>query len=225
MSRLPIDTAKIAIDEAESPLNFTSHITKRPKGIIMGKTALVLLDLQNGILDSHFEEKRARYLSRVSTVIEEARKAGIHIIYVKTCFRPGHPDVSGRNAMLSRVASFGGFVEGDATVEVAAEVAPAGRDVVVTKRRVSAFSGSDLDTVLRSLAVDGLVLLGISTSGAVLSTMRQAADLDFSLAVLGDLCLDPDEDVHRVLVEKVFPHQGRALSSDEWIKELSKAGE
>jgi nicotinamidase-related amidase len=68
--------------------------------------------------------------------------------------------------------------------------------------------------------VDTLVLAGVATSGAVLSTLRQAADLDFKLTVLEDLCLDTDEEVHRVLVEKVFKRQATVISSEEWIEKL-----
>ncbi|KAK7748252.1 hypothetical protein SLS62_008804 [Diatrype stigma] len=187
----------------------------------MKKTALILLDFQNGILDSHFQDQKADYLSRASTTINKARQVGIHIIHVKTSFRPGHPDISKRNRMLAQVVANGVFVEGDATVAIAQEVTPAEHDIVVTKRRVSAFSGSDLDIVLRSLEVDTLILAGVATSGAVLSTACQAADLDFHLIILGDLCLDPDDEVHRVLVEKVFPRQGRTLSVEEWLKEIN----
>jgi nicotinamidase-related amidase len=81
---------------------------------------------------------------------------------------------------------------------------------------VSAFSGSDLDVVLRSLGVDSLVLSGIATSGVVLSTLRQAADLDYRLTVLTDGCTDRDPEVHRVLMEKVFPRQASVVSVAEW---------
>ena len=73
---------------------------------------------------------------------------------------------------------------------------------MVTKRRVSAFAGSDLEVVLRSGEVGHLVLCGIATSGVVLSTLREAADRDYRLTVLSDLCVDPDPEVQRVLLEK-----------------------
>jgi len=65
------------------------------------------------------------------------------------------------------------------------------------------------------------VLCGISTSGVVLSTLRQAADLDYQLVVLSDGCLDGDLEVHRVLVEKVFPRQAAVRSVAQWTAELS----
>ncbi|KAN0087380.1 Isochorismatase-like protein [Elaphomyces granulatus] len=190
----------------------------------MSKAALILLDLQKGILERFkVDDTASYYLSRVSEVIKASRAAGINIIYIKTCFRPGHPEISKRNFSAARVASLShsGFVEGDASVDISPVVAPLERDIVVTKRRVSAFSGSDLDCVLRGLNVDGLVLVGVTTSGAVLSTVRQAADLDYSMTVIGDLCLDLDPEVQRVLIDKVFPRQASVLSTEQWIKAIS----
>ena len=192
----------------------------------MSKTALILLDLQKGILERFKDDTTSYYLSRVSEVIKASRAAGINIIYIKTCFRPGHPEISTRNFSAARVASlYGGFVEGDASVDISPVVAPLARDIVVTKRRVSAFSGSDLDCVLRGLNVDSLVLVGVATSGAVLSTVRQAADLDYNMTVIGDLCLDFDPEVQRALVDKVFPRQASVLSTEQWIKDVSNKKE
>jgi nicotinamidase-related amidase len=86
----------------------------------------------------------------------------------------------------------------------------------VTKKRVSAFAGSDLAQILRGDDVDHLVVAGITTSGVVLSTVREAADLDYRITVLADLCLDADEEVHRVLTEKVFPRQATVIDSTQW---------
>ena len=99
-------------------------------------------------------------------------------------------------------------------------LAPEEGDLVITKRRVSAFSGSDLEVVLRSGEVQHLVLCGIATSGVVLSTLREAADKDYRLTVLSDLCFDPDPEVHRVLLEKVFVRQAEVVTSEQWLQGL-----
>ncbi|KAJ7863025.1 isochorismatase hydrolase [Mycena olivaceomarginata] len=186
----------------------------------MGKTALVLLDLQVGVLGRLDPTKLSEYLARVAATARAARVAQHPVIYVTVEFRPGHPEISALSQMFAPVKAAGLFVAGDTSLAVHPDVAPEEGDIRVVKRRVSAFQGSDFDAVLRGLEVDTLVLAGVATSGAVLSTLRQAADLDFKLTVLEDLCLDTDEEVHRVLVEKVFKRQATVISSEEWIEKL-----
>jgi nicotinamidase-related amidase len=109
----------------------------------------------------------------------------------------------------------------DPATQIHPAVAPAPDDIVVTKKRVSAFAGSDLDVVLRSMHVSSLVLAGIATSGVVLSTLRQASDLDYEVTVLRDGCADADTEVHRVLLDKVFVRQADVIGTDEWTAQLS----
>ena len=185
----------------------------------MDATVLLVMDVQRGIVDRFPDD--AGYLSRVSAAVTAARAAGIPVIYVAVGFRPGHPEVSARNKSFSTVASAGRFAEGDPAAEIHPAVAPAAGDLVVTKRRVSAFAGSDLDVLLRGLGAGTLVLSGIATSGVVLSTLRQAADLDYRLVVLADACLDADPEVHRVLIEKVFPRQADVLTVAQWQAQVA----
>jgi len=98
------------------------------------------------------------------------------------------------------------------------DIAPADGEVTVTKRRVSAFTGSDLEVVLRSFGIQHMVLTGIATSGVVLSTLREAADKDYKLTVIEDCCADGDEEVHRVLTTKVFPRQADVITLEDWCK-------
>jgi nicotinamidase-related amidase len=177
-------------------------------------TVLLVMDVQRGIVDRFGDS--GEYLRRLSAAIGAARAANIPVVYVTIGFRPGHPEISARNRTFSAIASSGAYTSGDPAAEIHPAVAPEPGDLVVTKRRVSAFAGSDLDVLLRGLDASTLVLTGIATSGVVLSTLRQAADLDYRLVVLADACLDADPEVHRVLTEKVFPRQADALTVAEW---------
>lgn len=103
-------------------------------------------------------------------------------------------------------------------MKIDASVAPQASDIIVTKRRVSAFAGSDLEVVLRAQGIKRMVLAGISTSGVVLSTTREAADKDYGITILSDGCADPDAEVHTVLTTKVFPRQADVMTIDEWCK-------
>ena len=104
---------------------------------------------------------------------------------------------------------------------IAPGLAPQPGEIIVTKRRISAFTGSDLEVVLRAHKIQHLVLSGISTSGAVLSTLRAAADKDFQLTVLSDGCADPDDVVHTVLLSRVFPRQAEVLTIADWTGQIT----
>jgi nicotinamidase-related amidase len=164
-------------------------------------------------------------LARMERAIQTARSAGVPVIYVRVAFRDGHPEVAATNRTFAVVAAEGGYNESSPETAVHPRIAPQPRDVVIVKKRVSAFTGSGLDVVLRGLGVDTLVLSGISTSGVVLSTLRQAADLDFRLIVLSDGCADADPEVHRVLLDKVFPRQAEVVTIEEWVRSLRDAAD
>jgi nicotinamidase-related amidase len=180
----------------------------------MERTVLLVMDVQRGIVERFADD--TGYLPQLAGAIGAARAASIPVVYVVVGFRPGYPEVSPRNKGFSAVASAGRFAPGDPATEIHPAVAAGDGDLIVTKRRVSAFAGSDLDVLLRGLGAGTLVLTGIATSGVVLSTLRQAADLDYRLTVLADGCLDADPEVHRVLTEKVFPRQADVIRIADW---------
>ena len=153
-------------------------------------------------------------------VLREARRAGLPVIYVVVRFRDGYPEISPQNKLFGGLKTSGRLREGTPGAEVHAAVAPQPGDIVVTKRHVGAFSTTDLETILRAKNINTLALLGISTSGVVLSTVRWAADMDYQLMVIADACADRNEEVHRVLTEKVFPWQASVVSAKEFVNAL-----
>jgi nicotinamidase-related amidase len=187
---------------------------------VAATAALVVMDVQRSIVERFADDA---LLQRIARAIAAARSAGIGVVFVRVGFRPGHPEVSSRNRMFAAVREAGGLT-GDEGMTIHPAVAPRPGDVVVTKRRVSAFAGSDLDMVLRAGEVTHLVLCGIATSGVVLSTVRAAADLDYELTVLHDACADGDPEVHRILTEKVFPRQAAVLDVAAWSARVGGGG-
>jgi nicotinamidase-related amidase len=156
-------------------------------------TALLVMDVQNAIVGSLNDEKPL--MDSLVSAIKAARNHNIPVIYITADFRKGYPEISSNNkAFAGLINGSAGFDDPKAT-EIHTSVSPKPDDIVVIKKRFSAFTGSDLEVVLRSLEINHLLLSGISTSGVVLSTVREAADKDYRLTVLSDCCADRDDEV------------------------------
>ena len=175
--------------------------------------ALLVMDFQAAIVARHDGHAAAQ---QAADAVRAAKSAQVPVFWVRVGFRPGHPEVHPRNRVFAAMAQAGQLVLDAEDSGFHPAVRPEPGDVVVTKKRVSAFAGSDLDVILRARGVDTLVLAGVSTSGVVLSTLRQAADLDYALVVLADACADADETAHRALLENIFPRQGDVTTVNGW---------
>jgi nicotinamidase-related amidase len=185
----------------------------------MAKSALLIMDVQPGILANLGADADA-YLEKSKGLVEAAHSATIPVIFVVVRFRNGYPEVSPNNKMFGAIRSQIGPGFHEDSPEAQPAITPSANDFVVVKRRVSAFSGSDLEVVLRGQGIDSLILCGIATSGVVLSTLREAADKDYVLTVIEDACFDRDPEVHKVLTTKVFDRQATVVSAQEWIQTL-----
>ena len=176
------------------------------------RTALLVMDYQPGILGRVGDPDAL--LARMARAIAHARNLGFHLGYVRVAFEDADYDhIPPSNKGFSALAGTRQMKASDPASAVHPAVAPARDDIVVRKTRVGAFSTTDLDERLRGRGVDALVLAGISTSGVVLSTLRDAADRDYRLFVLADCCADLDPQVHEMLMTKVFPRQADVITS------------
>ena len=185
------------------------------------RSAVLSMDNQAGIVSIYVKEPEG-FLGRASSVLERSRSAGMKVIHVQVGFRPRLPEVSTRNPLFSSIKSsaqhqklFQGTLGA-----IHPALAPQDDDIVITKHRVDAFNGTDLEMILRASDIDTLILFGIATSGVVLSTLLHAADADYRTVVIRDCCADLDPEVHACLVEKVFPRQGSVITAAEYLEAL-----
>jgi nicotinamidase-related amidase len=178
------------------------------------KTALLTLDFQKGIFG--LAPGAEAIVPHASKAVEFGRKKQFLIIHVGLGFSEGHPEIPDFESRFQRVKKNNLFVKGSPSAEFHHAIARPD-ELVVYKQRVGAFSENQLHLILRARGIENLVFFGISTSGITLSTLRRAYDLDFRCVVLKDACFDADEEVHRVLTEKIFPAQGTVVTVDEFI--------
>jgi len=171
---------------------------------------LLVMDIHTTI--PKLSQESHHVLKSVERAITKARQTNIPVIYVAMASNqlhnnqrnpPQKPDLENVIKLVPTTSSF--------------SISPLDEDIIIVKKRVSAFSGSDLQLILKSLNARHLVLSGFATSGVVLSTVRDAADRDYQITVLSDCCGDSDEEVHNVLVKKVFPLQAEVIQSENWL--------
>lgn len=189
-------------------------------------TAVLSMDCQSGIVSVYLKDDREAFLARIATVLNHARGAAMTLIHVQVGFRPGLPEVSSRNVLFGAIKS---SPQHQKLFEpplgaIPPAIAPKDGEVVITKHRVSGFAGTDLAMILRANDIDTLVLFGIATSGVVLSTLVEAADADFRLAVLKDCCADLDSNLHDCLINKFFPSRAAVLSAREFLETSDSSG-
>ena len=177
--------------------------------------ALLVMDYQNAIIGRLGEA--GALLARVAEAIAIVRQHGGQVGYVRVGFDdadfeaiPAHSRFAGLVARTGR-----GFHSDSPATAVHESVAPEPGDIIVRKTRVGAFSTTDLDEQLRKHGIDTLILAGISTSGVVLSTVRDASDRDYRVFVLADASADRDREVHDFLTGKIFPAQAHVLTVAE----------
>lgn len=194
---------------------------KPPLEIDPNRTAVLIMDFQGDVIAKFNSD--AGLLPRAARVLDAARAAKIPVIYVVIWFRPGYPELP-KETMFSELRASGRQQEGNPGSGIHPAVAPKPGEVTVVRRRVGAFSASDLRAVLDGYDRNHLVMFGITTSGVVLSTVRAGADLDYQMTVISDCCSDPDAEVQRVLTEKVFPGMARVVSAADFIGALPRAG-
>jgi nicotinamidase-related amidase len=184
------------------------------------------MDCQAGIVSIYTREAKEAFLARARNVLDHARDSGMTVIHVTVGFRPGLPEISSRNALFGPIKSSKQHQQlfREPLGAIPDAIAPLENEVVITKHRISAFTGTDLAMILRAREIDTLVLYGIATSGVVLSTLLEAADADYRLAVVGDCCVDLDAQLHDCLVQRFFPTRGSVFSAEEFIAAAAKQG-
>src|SRR6202161_2002924 len=176
-------------------------------------TALLIMDYQNGIIP--MAPNPDELLAGAHQAIDLIRSHGGTIGYVRVGFADESEIGGSMGKRVGGVAALEHVHADHANTQIHRDVAPQDGDIIVRKTRVGPFGSTDLHEQLQARGIDTLILAGISTSGVVLSTVRDAHDRDYRLIVLAALCGDRDPGVHSFLTERIFPRQAEVIDSAE----------
>jgi len=152
--------------------------------IDVNRTALLMADFHTAGMTENPMVQERRTLDRAREVLHIARWAGVFVAHIVVNFRSGYPEISDMNQTFSSRKADGMPPAASPGALIHAEVPPLQTEPIITKHRVNAFFGTDLDMMLRAQGRDTLILMGHATSGVILSTVRYAADADYGLIVV-----------------------------------------
>jgi nicotinamidase-related amidase len=192
---------------------FVTTSTSEPT-VVAQQYALLLMDFQPAIL-GHLPDKDA-VLRGAQNALNWARADGVKVVFVRVAFTPEDYDrIPHHHPTFSAIRQGRLMADGDPILEIDPSLQVGEGDLVVRKTRFGAFSTTNLHVLLGDESIDTLIVGGISTAGVVMSTVRDASDQDYRVFVLADATADPDPEVHRVLLEKVLPHQATVITTAE----------
>lgn len=171
--------------------------------------ALVVIDLQKGIVGLNTVHPAAEIVSRSAQLARAFRECHLPVVLVNVAGRaPG------------RVQAQFNFSPPPDWTELVSELGRQPSDYTVTKLQIGAFYGTALEQILRRRGVTQVFLTGISTSAGVEATARQAYDQGYHVVLVTDAMTDRDAEAHRYAAEKIFPRIGETTTTDEVLSAL-----
>jgi maleamate amidohydrolase len=200
------------VDSADSEPRMKSaaetHRMKTPiPAIVPAQTALVVMHYQTDIL-ALFPSVAPTLLANTRKLCDAARAKSVSIHFAKIHFSPGYPEVSPLNRNGQGIKQLGLFIDD----RIAPELGQQATEPLIIAHRASVFFGTDLQARLRAQGIDTLLMVGIASTGVVLSSVAYASDADFRLFTVKDCCYDPDQVVHDHLFSTAFDSRTTVLS-------------
>jgi nicotinamidase-related amidase len=161
------------------------------------KTALIVLDLINGITESpYFNPYLEKYqiIAKANQLIQHVRRKGDLIIFVKVGFSDNYAELAHRSPLFSQNKPNNFLKLSESGTSFHPKLDYQSGDIVVIKHRISAFYSTSLEAILNSNEINHVVLCGVSTNMAVEATARDAHDRNYFVTIIKDACCAHDEE-------------------------------
>ena len=176
------------------------------------KTALIVIDLQKGLLSYPTEHPVDEIVRRASALAGAFRRYGLPVVLVNAA--------GGAPGRIEQSRRLGDLPAG--WTDLAPELDQQPEDHIVTKRTWGAFTNTDLDEHLRKQDVTQVVIAGVATSIGVESTAQQAYEHGFNVTLAADAMTDMNLDAHNNSLTRIFPRLGETGSVQDIVDLLGK---
>ena len=184
-----------------------------PPKIDLTHTALVLIDLQQGIVPMPSLAPRSgpEVVANAVKLARRFREAKAPVVLVRVTFAADGADVA--KVQTDTSMRLGPFPPNFS--EIVPELGPEPTDIVVTKRQWGAFHGTELDLQLRRRGIQTIVLAGVATNIGVESTARQAWEHGYAVILVEDATSGMSVEMHNFAIGNIFPRISRVVKSAE----------
>ncbi|WP_022720169.1 isochorismatase family cysteine hydrolase [Rhodopseudomonas sp. B29] len=176
-------------------------------------SALLVVDLQKGIVGAPVKEPMRPILERARALLDAFRAYRLPVVLINVVGTPPGRTEQPRRLTGELPAGFADF---------AAELDQQPDDVVITKRSWGVFAGTDLDARLKAAGVTQVVVIGVATGTGVEATARQAYERGYNVTLAIDAMFDPRTEAHAYSIANVFPRLGETGSSAAVIDHLQR---
>ena len=184
-------------------------------------TALIIIDLQKGILDPEpVPFGREQIVRQAASLGHAFAQLGSPIVLTTTDFAPGYADTPKGLADSPWELPKAGLPAEFATLVPEINSLPAA--VRVAKRQMSAFFGTELDLQLRRRGCDTVVICGVATNLGVEATARAAFDFNYNVVLASDACGSVAPGLHEFAMEKILPRIARVRQTSEILDAMQR---
>jgi ureidoacrylate peracid hydrolase len=193
------------------------------------KTALLIVDLQNDnlIKGGKFEDsgavehaKKQNVVENIKAILEKAREVGIPVFHNLFIVEKGAKGIGNRAPIFRAIAETESIVRGTWGSAPVDGVEPKEGDFVIEKSRMSAFNGTQLDTLLRDLGIETIIVTGVWTNMAVEHTCRDGADYGYNVVIATDGTSTINEEWQAVVLNYAMNNIATKMTSQEIISNM-----
>src|ERR1700749_3451358 len=164
-------------------------------------TALVLIDLQKGVVKMDVAHPIKNVLDKSTQLVDAFRKAGLPIVIVNVIPAGDKEHIRKDAGTMRNIAA---FTTGD-FAEIAADIKTQAADIFITKSTWNAFYNTQLHDELQKRGVTGIVIAGVATSIGVEGTARAASERAYNISFATDAMTDRNMDAHNNSINIIFP--------------------
>lgn len=178
------------------------------------RVALLISECQRGVIEADrsdfpglVEQTASRGITgRIAALAEAFRSAGMPVVHVHVAHQPDYADLPITNVIMARSKKKGGMKIGSEDAQPVAALAPRPGDIVHSRGySLVAFHGTDLDSRLRNMGVQTLVLTGVSTNVAISGMAVAASDFGYQVVIPEDCIAGASADSHAFIIRNLLP--------------------